>query len=653
MTHSRVSLQAINEVARLRHDLRTPVNQIIGYCEMLLEDAQEPDFAHRQQACTDALHASRNVTSLIDAGLPADVTVLNAEAVRRLYEAIRDPQARILAAMGSLLLNGKAADSVEYVGDVRRIREAAERLIPTDRRRAEPTSTFEVVTPAFTADYKIPTSPRTHGVARILVVDDIEDNRGVLQRRLQREGHTVVCAESGIQALALALAPEGGYDMILLDVMMPVMDGYETLQQLKAKDQTRDIPVIMISALDELAMIVKCIERGAEDYLPKPFDPVLLRARISACLEKRELRDRERLFIHDVLRVVAAAVDVEKGSYSAGSLAEISLRTDELGTLARVFDSMVVGIHDREERLRGQIDRLREEIAGVSDEPVMSDESSPELLQPGSTIASRFSIERVIGRGGMGVVYLALDTELGERVAIKTLLPEHLTADETAMERFRNEIRLARRIAHRNIVRTHDFGKTEDMYYVTMEFVEGTTLRSVIDRRGTLGGTATLAIAKQLAEALKCAHDEGIIHRDIKPQNLLLDATGTLKVMDFGVARLIQRTSNNLTQVGMVVGTPTYMSPEQLLDENVDARSDLYSAGVVLYECLIGQPPFEGKSPIALISKILSATITPPHELRPDIPRQVSALVMQLLAKDASMRMQSAGALLDQLGTLA
>ena len=651
MTHSGASHEAVSEVARLRHDLRTPVNQIIGYCEMLLEDAQEPDSAHRQPALTDALHASRNVTSLIDAGLPAGVTVLNADAVRSVYEAIREPQARILAAMSSLLLNGKAADSAEYIGDVRRIREAAERMIPSDRRRAEPTTTFEVVTPVFTAEYKLPTAPRAHGVARILVVDDIEDNRGVLQRRLQREGHTVVCAESGIQALALA--SEGGYDMILLDVIMPVMDGYETLQQLKAKDQTRDIPVIMISALDELAMIVKCIERGAEDYLPKPFDPVLLRARISACLEKRELRDRERLFMHDVLRVVAAAVDVEKGSYSAGSLAEISLRTDELGILARVFDSMVAGIRDREERLRGQIDRLREEIAGVSDEPATSDESSPELLQPGSTIASRFSIERVIGRGGMGVVYLALDTELGERVAIKTLLPEHLTADETAMERFRNEIRLARRIAHRNIVRTHDFGKTEDMYYVTMEFVEGTTLRSVIDRRGTLGATATLAIAKQLAEALKCAHDEGISHRDIKPQNLLLDATGTLKVMDFGVARLIQRTSNNLTQVGMVVGTPTYMSPEQLLDENVDARSDLYAAGIVLYECLIGQPPFEGKSPIALISKILSAPITPPHELRPDIPRPVSALVMHLLAKDVSMRMQSAGALLHQLGTLA
>ncbi len=188
------------------------------------------------------------------------------------------------------------------------------------------------------------------------------------------------------------------------------------------------------------------------------------------------------------------------------------------------------------------------------------------------------------------MVYLAHDLELGERVAIKTLLPELLTSDVTAIERFRNEIRLARRIAHRNIVRTHDFGKADEIFFVTMEFVEGTTLRSVLGHRGHLGAAAMLAIAKQLAEALRSAHEGGIIHRDIKPQNVLLDADGTLKVMDFGVARLAQR-NNTLTQVGMVIGTPTYMSPEQLLNEDVDARSNLYSVGVLLYECLTGKPP--------------------------------------------------------------
>jgi serine/threonine-protein kinase len=241
--------------------------------------------------------------------------------------------------------------------------------------------------------------------------------------------------------------------------------------------------------------------------------------------------------------------------------------------------------------------------------------------------------------------------ELGERVAIKTLRADLLTADESAMERFRNEIRLARRMAHRNIVRTHDFGKADGVSFLTMEFVEGTTLRAVLDRRGHLGAPAMLAIAKQLGEALKCAHDEGIIHRDIKPQNLLVDAAGTLKVMDFGVARLAQNTGA-LTQIGMVVGTPAYMAPEQLLDEAVDARSDLYSAGVVLYECLVGLPPHEARSPVALIAKILQEHARPPIGLVPNMPPAVSAMVMHLLEKDPSARIQSATSLLEVLAGL-
>lgn len=637
------------EVAHLRHELRTPVNQIVGYCEMLLEDAQESAFAHRKQPLAEALAAVREATALIDAGLPPTATTLATDSIRLLYESLHVRQTRIIDAMSGLLKSATGAADDDFIADVCRIRDAAERLLPTDRPRAEVTSTFAA--PAAVAVAPRAAVGATPGrSARILVVDDVEENRGVLQRRLQREGHTVVCASSGLEALE-AVA-KGPFDIVLLDIMMPDMDGYETLQRLKSSDTTRDIPVIMISALDDIASIVRCIERGAEDYLPKPFDPVLLRARISACLEKKDLHERERDFLRDVIRVVSAAVAVERGTYSGGSLLDISQRADELGTLARVFDSMVAGIREREERLRGQIDRLREEIAGVSDAPVDVGDDAREVLKSGDVIANRYAIERAIGSGGMGMVYLATDLELGERVAIKTLRPELLTSDETAIERFRNEIRLARRIAHRNIVRTHDFGRADGMYFVTMEFVEGTTLRAVLDRRGQLGASAMLAIAKQLADALKCAHDDGIIHRDIKPQNLLLDAAGTLKVMDFGVARLTQRT-NTLTQVGMVVGTPTYMSPEQLLDEDVDARSDLYSVGVLLYECLTGKPPYEAKSPISLIAKILRAEAEPPEVIAPDVPRAVSAMVMQLLAKNASQRIQSAGALGEVLARLA
>jgi len=633
------------EVAHLRHELRTPVNQIVGYCEMLIEDAQAPDLAHRQEPLVEALAAVRAAISLIDAGLPPTATTIETDTIRQLYESLHVPQTRIIDAMSGLLRSATGVGDAEFIADVCRIRDAAERLLPTDRPRAEVTSTFAAPAAVKVAPSEAVGSKPGRS-ARILVVDDVEENRGVLQRRLNREGHSVVCARSGLEALAEVAA--GPFDIVLLDVMMPDMDGYETLRRMKASEATRDIPVIMISALDDIASIVRCIERGAEDYLPKPFDPVLLRARISACLEKKDLHERERAFMRDVKRVVSAAVDVERGTYSSASLLDVSQRADELGTLARVFDNMVAGIREREGRLRDQIVQLREEIAGVSDTPIDSDDQSSEALKQGDDIAARYTVERVIGRGGMGMVYLAHDLELGERVAIKTLLPQLLTSDVTAIERFRNEIRLARRIAHRNIVRTHDFGKADGVFFVTMEFVEGTTLRSVLDQRGHLGAPAMLAIARQLAEALKCAHGEGIIHRDIKPQNLLLDTEGTLKVMDFGVARLAQRT-NTLTQVGMVVGTPTYMAPEQLLDEDVDARSDLYSVGVVLYECLTGRPPYEAKSPIALIGKILHAEADPPEKLNSDVPPAVSAMVMQLLAKDAGQRIQSASALVEVL----
>ena len=636
------------EISNLRHELRTPVNQIVGYCEMLLEDADEARYVARQQPLRDALTAVREVLKLIDSALPTKMNTIGREEVAALYQSLNGPQMRIIDAMSELLGEAGSAPDAAFIADVRRIRNAAELLVPTEGESAELAAVHaspSEIEPA------TPPAPNAHPAlkARILVVDDLEANRRVLERRLQREGHTVACAASGLEALAI-LRKEP-FDIVLLDVMMPGMDGYATLENVKSSPETRDLSVIMISALDDIGIIVRCIEHGAEDYLPKPFDPVLLRARISASLEKKVLREREKEYMRDVTRVVAAAVSVERGAYSAGSLAQVAQRVDELGTLARVFENMVAGIREREETLRSQVDRLREEIQGVTEAPVETDGSAADVLRTADVFASRYRIERPVGSGGMGMVYLAEDLELGEKIAIKTLRPELLTSDETAIERFRNEIRLARRMAHRNIVRTHDFGKSDGVYFVTMEFVEGTTLRAVLERRGHLGAPAMLAIARQLTEALQCAHEQGIIHRDIKPQNLLLDSSGTLKVSDFGVARLAQRT-NTITRTGMVVGTPAYMAPEQLLEEGVDVRSDLYSVGVVLYECLTGRPPYQAKSPISLIAKILHEAAEPPDVVAPDVPGAVSALVMHLLAKNADERIQSAGALSQMLATI-
>ena len=342
------------DIAHLRHELRTPVNQIVGYCEMLLEDADDPSLVHRREPLDAALTAVREITGLIDGALPSAASSISESQILALYESLHAPQSRIIAAM-TRLLHDEAAAPTEFVADVCRIRDATERLLPTDRPRPDMTSMYAVPAAVSVA----PRNPVGSGArgAHILVVDDVEENRAVLERRLAREGHTVVCAQNGLDALAKVATTT--FDMILLDIMMPEMDGHEALRRLKVDEATREIPVIMISALDDIASIVSCIEAGADDYLPKPFDPVLLRARISASLQKKEARERERRFLADVKLVSAAAGAVERNGYESGSLAAVGERDDELGTLARVFDTMASGVRRREEQLRHQVARLR------------------------------------------------------------------------------------------------------------------------------------------------------------------------------------------------------------------------------------------------------------------------------------------------------
>jgi serine/threonine-protein kinase len=248
----------------------------------------------------------------------------------------------------------------------------------------------------------------------------------------------------------------------------------------------------------------------------------------------------------------------------------------------------------------------------------------------------------------MGIVYRALDLELSEPVAVKTLRREFVS-DSTALARFKSELRLARRISHRNVVRTHDLGETDGMYFITMEYVEGTSVKELIKERGRLPVHATLPIAKQLCRALEVAHEQGIIHRDIKPHNMVLAPDGVLKVMDFGIARLLGRTTQGMTQTGMVVGTPEYMAPEQLLGEDVDARADIYAIGVVIYECLTGRTPHTADNPMLLISRVLEQRPIPPHELAPDVPKRLSDAVLAALHRDRGQRPKTVGELHDML----
>jgi len=624
--------------SELRHELRTPVNHIVGYAEMLIEDAEDAGATERKGMLDETLTAAREVLTIINQMLPPGVATIGREAVDGLFERLRTPQGKIVHLVDGLLATVTDDSAVQ---DLHKIRRAAQRLVPAPAAPAPAGTPQPAAGLPSTADGSTP--------ARLLVVDDDTGNRDVLRRRLEREGYQAECAENGRQALDRIAAER--FDLVLLDVLMPELDGYEVLTRLKEAPATRDIPVIVISALDDMPSIVRCIERGAEDYLTKPFDPILLRARISASLEKKRLHDLELEFIRQVGRVTEAATAVEDGTYRSGTLDDVAARGDALGRLARVFDGMAAEVQARERRLKDRLRELRADIgiARTSHEmPAVLDGGALEL---GHHFAERYEIVAMIGTGGMGTVYRARDLELDEEVAIKTLRPE-LMMDETLLERFKSEIRLARRISHRNVVRTHDFGEWRGVSYLTMEYVEGLTVRDLIQARGPLQAPSALAIATQLAESLTVAHEQGVVHRDIKPQNLLLDANGVLKVMDFGIARLAESTSA-LTVAGLIIGTPAYMAPEQLLAETADARSDLYAMGVVLYECLTGQLPFDAPTPVSLVAKVLSEDPTPPTSLTPDIPPALSALVLRLLAKRPEDRVQSASelaGLLRQIG---
>ena len=268
-------------------------------------------------------------------------------------------------------------------------------------------------------------------------------------------------------------------------------------------------------------------------------------------------------------------------------------------------------------------------------------------LVSGSVIESRFRILRLLGTGSMGAVYLAHDAELDEDVAIK-VLPPLPTGDDTSVRRFLNEIRVARKISHPNVVRTHDVGRWSGGLFLTMEYIPGRTLRQIFDERERLPESEVVALGIQLAEALAVAHEREVIHRDIKPQNLLLDDAGVLKVLDFGIA-VMQGSSGQLTEAGLVVGSPAYMPLEQLLGEPTGPATDLYAAGVVLYEALAGQLPVAASSPMSFVAKLMEFGPRPISESAPGLSAWLADLVTALLLPATSRRPTTAAELANLL----
>ncbi|MGB6864937.1 MAG: protein kinase [Candidatus Aminicenantaceae bacterium] len=268
-------------------------------------------------------------------------------------------------------------------------------------------------------------------------------------------------------------------------------------------------------------------------------------------------------------------------------------------------------------------------------------EAALEELTSGSTFANRYQIIEELGKGGMGKVYRALDKKLNEEVALKLLKPE-IASDEKTVERFRNELRLARKISHRNVGRMYELMEYMGVHYITMEYVPGQDLRSLIRQTGKLTTETALSIAKEVCEGLSEAHRLGVVHRDLKPSNILVDRQGDAKIMDFGIARSLK--SKGITGTRHMIGTPEYMSPEQVdADDDIDQRSDIYSLGVILYEMLTGRVPFGGDTPLSVAYKHKNKKPPNPREFNAQITDELSVLVLKCLEKDKEARYQSAG----------
>jgi hypothetical protein len=265
------------------------------------------------------------------------------------------------------------------------------------------------------------------------------------------------------------------------------------------------------------------------------------------------------------------------------------------------------------------------------------------MAQVTEVLAGRYELLDVLGRGGMGVVYRARDQRLDRVVAIK-VLPLDSAQDPTSVARFEREALAAAALTHRNIVAVFDSGRDDGTRFIVMERVVGRSLAQLISERGSLAVDEAVGICVQVASALEAAHRAGIVHRDIKPANLMLDEHGTVKVLDFGIARLAG--SASLTQAATVLGSAAYLAPELSRGSRADARSDVYALGCVLYELLTGRPPFIGEQPAAILSQHISSQPHRPDRLKPAIPPRLADLMLTMLAKDPGKRPQRAGELL-------
>jgi len=526
----------------------------------------------------------------------------------------------------------------------------------------------------------------------ILVVDDTPQNLSLMSDLLEG-AYTVKLAPSG--ARALKIVSNGPPDLILLDIMMPEMDGYEVCRTLKANPETRDIPVMFLTAMDAMEDEEKGLLAGAADYITKPISPPILLARVRNQLALKEAGDRlreqnllleqEKERAHELLNRVKQAADkllehnrllkqekvradelqhrlgvayraqgrldmawdslrlcpldesLLEDLYQLGLDFERELKPDQAEAVFRQIAEFNPKFRDLESRLsRAQAPAAEARIAGQSEIAGMpaSGGEKPTL--------GRYQIDRELGKGAMGTVYLGTDPKIGRVVAIKTLaLAQEFGADELkeVKERFFREAESAGRLKHRDIVAIYDVGEERGLAYIAMEFLKGRDLTPYTRPDSLLALDKVLSIVERVAEALAYAHHNGVVHRDIKPGNIVYEPdSDSVKVTDFGIASI---TSAASTDAGMVLGTPSYMSPEQVAGLAIDGRSDLYSLGVMVYQLVSGRLPFQGESLAQLMFNIANQPHADIRTHNPDLPDCVTMLINKALSRDPEERYQN------------
>jgi len=276
-------------------------------------------------------------------------------------------------------------------------------------------------------------------------------------------------------------------------------------------------------------------------------------------------------------------------------------------------------------------------------------ETQVQELTRGTVFASRYEIIEELGTGGMGKVYRVEDKKINQEIALKLIKPE-IAADKRTIERFNNELKTARMISHRNVCRMFDLGESQGSHFITMEYVPGQDLKSLIRQTGKLTSETAISIAKQVCEGLTEAHRLGVVHRDLKPSNIMIDREGDVRIMDFGIAH--SRSTKDITGAGVMIGTPEYMSPEQTEAKEVDQRSDIYALGVILYEMVTGKVPFEGHTPLSVALKQKSEAPQDPIELNPQLSEDLSRVILKCMEKDKSKRYQRAEEIFSELNRI-